>query len=72
VPIPNATKPSVVGGCEQVLRPKTRDKYLAYDLAGKGTEWKKFWFHVGNFESPLPERVPGAPPSPRKLVKYRT
>ena len=28
---------------------------------GKGTECKKFWFHVGNFESPLPERVPGAP-----------
>ena len=27
----------------------------------KGAEWKKFWFHVGNFESPLPERTAGAP-----------
>jgi len=34
---------------------------LAYDLSGKGAEWKKFWFHLGNFESPLPERIPGAP-----------
>ena len=33
---------------------------MAYDPAGKGAEWKKFWFHVGNFESPLPERVAGA------------
>ena len=48
-----------------MLRPETRDEYLAYDPAGKGTEWKKFWFHVGNFESPLPERVPGAPKSKR-------
>jgi len=63
VPIPNATKPAVVGGCELILRPETRDEYLAYDPAGKGLEWKKFWFHVGNFESPLPERVPGAPKS---------
>ena len=69
VPIPNATKPSVVGGCELVLRPETHDEYLAYDPACKGTEWKKFWFHVENFESPLPERIPGAPPSPRKLDK---
>jgi hypothetical protein len=61
VPIPNSAKPAIVRGCELVLRPETRDEYLAYDLAGKGTEWKKFWFHVGNFESPLPERVSGAP-----------
>ena len=57
VPIPNAAKPAVVGGCELVLRPETQDEYLAYDPAGKGTEWKSFWFHVGNFESPLPERT---------------
>ena len=44
-----------------MLRPETRDEYLAYDPAGKGAEWKSFWFHVGNFESPLPERVAGAP-----------
>jgi hypothetical protein len=44
-----------------VLHPETRDEYLAYDLAGNGTEWKSFWFHVGNFESLLPERVAGAP-----------
>ena len=61
VPIPNATKSTVVGGCELVLRPETRGEYLAYDPAGKGAEWKKFWFHVGNFESPLPERIAGAP-----------
>ena len=61
VPIPNATKPAVVGGCELVLRPETRDEYLSYDPAGKGTEWKSFWFHVGNFESPLPERIVGTP-----------
>jgi len=61
VPISNSTKPAVVGGCELVLRPETRDEYLAYDPSGKGVEWKKFWFHVGNFESPLPERIPGAP-----------
>ena len=65
VPITNTTKPSAIGGCELVLHPKTRDKYLAYVPAGKGTEWKKFWFHVGNFESPLPERVPGGPKSKR-------
>ena len=28
---------------------------------GKGAELKSFWFYVGNFESPLPERTPGAP-----------
>ena len=44
-----------------VLRPETRDEYLSYDPAGKGTEWKSFWFHVGNFESPLPERIASAP-----------
>jgi len=63
VPVPNATNPAIVGGCELVLRPETRGEYLAYDPAGKGAEWKKFWFHVGNFESPLPERVAGAPKS---------
>ena len=41
VPTPNVAKPSVVGGCELVLRPETRDEYLAYDPVGKGTEWKK-------------------------------
>ena len=61
VPIPNATNPAVVGGCELVLRPENRGEYLVYDLAGQGAEWKKFWFHVGNFESPLPERTAGAP-----------
>jgi len=61
VPIPNATKPAVVGGCELILRLETQDEYLSYKLAGKGVEWKSFWFHVGNnFESPLPERTPGA------------
>ena len=44
-----------------MLHPETRDEYLSYDPAGKGTEWKSFWFHVGNFESPLPERIDGAP-----------
>ena len=34
---------------------------MAYDPSGQGAEWKKFWFHVGNFESPLPERTAGAP-----------
>jgi hypothetical protein len=63
VPIPNATKPAVVGGCELVLRPVTRDEYLSYKPASKGVEWKSFWFHVGNFESPLPERITGAPKS---------
>ena len=61
VPVPNAAKPTVVGGCALVLRPETRDEYLAYDPAGKGAEWKSFWFHVGNFESSLLERVAGAP-----------
>src|SRR6185369_12756974 len=61
VPVPNATNPAVVGGCELVLRPETRGEYLTYDPTGKGAEWKKFWFHVRNFESPLPERIAGAP-----------
>ena len=61
VPVPNAPNPAVVGGCELVLRPETRGEYLAYDPVNKGDEWKKFWFHVGNFESPLPERIAGAP-----------
>ena len=34
---------------------------MAYDPSGQGAEWKKFWFHVGNFESPLLERIAGAP-----------
>jgi hypothetical protein len=69
VPIPNATNPAIVGGCELVLRPENRGKYLAYDPAGKGAEWKKFWFHVGNFESPLSGMTAGAPPSPGELVE---
>ena len=44
-----------------VLRPETRDEYLSYKPMGKGVEWKSFWFHVGNFESPLLERIAGAP-----------
>jgi len=44
-----------------ILRLETRDEYLSYKPAGKGVEWKSFWFHVGNFESPLPERILGAP-----------
>ena len=65
VPIPNATNPTVIEGCELVLCPETRGEYLVYDLAGQGAEWKKFWFHVGNFESPLPGRTTGAPKSRR-------
>ena len=41
VPVSNSTKPAIVGGCELVLRPEARDEYMAYDLAGKGAEWKK-------------------------------
>ena len=44
-----------------VLRPENRGEYLVYDPAGQGAEWKKFYSHVGNFESPLPERTAGAP-----------
>jgi hypothetical protein len=44
-----------------VLCPKNRGEYLAYDSSDHGAEWKKFWFHVGNFESLLPERTAGAP-----------
>ena len=47
VPIPNASKPAVVGGCELVLRPETRDEYLSYKPAGKGVEWKDFGFMSG-------------------------
>ena len=61
VPIPNTANPAVVGACELVLRPENRGEYLAYDPLGQGAEWKKFWFHVGKFESPLPERTAGAP-----------
>ena len=61
VPIPNASKPAVVGGCELVLRPKSRDEYLSYQPSDKGVRWKSFWLHVGNLESPLPERTPGTP-----------
>ena len=61
VSIPNASKPAVVGGYELVLHPETGDEYLSYDPDGKAFEWKSFWFHVGNFESPLPERSPSAP-----------
>ena len=43
VPVPNATNPVIVGGCEIVLRPETRSEYLAYDPAGKGAEWKKLF-----------------------------
>ena len=47
VPVPNATKPAVVCGCELVLRPETPDDYLAYDPTGKGTEWKVSRFKSG-------------------------
>jgi len=63
VPIPNANKPTVISGCELVLHPESRDEYLSYQPSGKGVEWKSFGFHVGNFESPLPERTHGAPRS---------
>jgi len=65
IPTPNSAKPAVIEGCELVLRPESQDDYLAYDPSGKGAEWKKFWFHVGNFKSPLPERIPGPPKSKR-------
>ena len=42
VPVPNAAKPAVVGGCELIFRPETQDEYLVYDPVGKGLEWKKF------------------------------
>ena len=42
VPVPNAIKSAVVGGCELILRPKTQDEYITYDPAGKGIKWKKF------------------------------
>jgi len=42
VPVPNATNPAVVGGCELVHHPETHNEYLAYDPVGKGAEWKKF------------------------------
>ena len=42
VPVPNATNPTVVGGCELVHHPETHNEYLAYDPVGKGAEWKKF------------------------------
>ena len=45
------------------VQSQTRDEYLAYDPVGKGAERKKFWFHVGNFETPLLETIPGAPMS---------
>ena len=40
-----------------VTKYQHRDEYLSYDPVGKEIEWKSFWFHVGNFESPLPERI---------------
>ena len=60
-PIPSASKPAEVGGAELVLRPESESEYLSYQPSGKGVEWKSHWFYVGNFESPLPERAPGAP-----------
>ena len=67
VPIPNATKPSVVGGCELVLRPEIRDEYLAYDPAGKGTEWKTSSFMSGTSNLHFQKEFL-TPPSPRELV----
>ena len=60
-PIPNASKPANVGGDELVLRPKSESEYLSYQPSGKGVDQKSYWFYVGNFESPLPERTPRAP-----------
>jgi hypothetical protein len=60
-PIPDASRPAVVSGCELVLHPESQGEYLSYQPSGKGVEWKSFLFYVGNFESPLPERTPGAP-----------
>jgi hypothetical protein len=37
-PIPNASKPTVIGGCELVLHPENRDEYLCYQPSGKGVE----------------------------------
>ena len=60
-PIPNASKPTDVGGAELVLHPENENEYLSYQPSSKGVDWKSFWFYVGNFESPLPERALGAP-----------
>ena len=43
-----------------MLHPENESEYLSYHPSGKGVEWKSYWFYVGNFESPLPERTPGA------------
>ena len=37
-PIPNASKPAVIGGCELVLHPENRDEYLCYQPSSKGVE----------------------------------
>jgi hypothetical protein len=60
-PIPSASKPTEVGGDELVLRLENKSEYLSYRPSSKGVEWKSYWFYVGNFESPLPERTPEAP-----------
>ena len=60
-PIPSTSMPTVIGGAELVLRPENASEYLFYQPSSKGVEWKSYWFYVGNFESPLPERTPGAP-----------
>jgi len=60
-PIPSTSMPAVIGGAELVLRPENESEYLFYQPSSKGVEWKSYWFYVGNFESPLPERTPGAP-----------
>ena len=42
VPILSASKPAIIGGCELVLRPESRDEYLSYQPSDKGVEWKSF------------------------------
>jgi len=57
--MPNASKPAVVGDAELVLCPESENEYLSYQPSGKGVDRKSYWSYVGNFESPLPECVPG-------------
>ena len=66
IPVPNATNPAVVGGCEFVLRPETQNEYLAYDPSGKGAEWKKLWFMSGTLNLHF-QKESLVPPKSKKI-----
>ena len=65
VPVPNAAKPTIVGGCVGVYCQACSERkdrvYILYSLSNKVIEWKPKWFYVENQWESIPVITPGPP-----------